>query len=226
MSCQAFSGLVGNIITDVCCLELEVNNAQVGYSANVLNTTCLGSQTQPIRNQSATYMFLLGNEELAHFLGYSYITYNKHWKQYTNIKKENSTIFKKLEMFIESQNFVNYQSYIPLYVGETDDFQQRYNQFQYTLNNNCNGNHVFGENFCSYLDDLSQANSLRQYSMKMCLVVFYTQTKAQAVYIESSILNQTDPIFNNNKPKFSQPQPFPQIANSIIQTIQNLQSCP
>jgi hypothetical protein len=230
MSCQSFGNLLqqyGNIITDVCCLELEVNNAQVGYSVQELKHFCLNNQNY-LLTYPAVYLFLVGNEELARFLGYSYITYNKYWRQCTNIKKENSTIFKKLEMFIESQNFVNYQSYIPLYVGETDDFQQRYNQFKNTLSNNCNGNHVFGKNFCSYLKDLCQINSLRQYSMKMCLVVFYTDSEDKAQCIESSILNHNDfcKIFNKNNSNCSINGFQQQIANDIIKTIQDLQSCP
>ncbi len=231
MDCQAFEDILAqyvsrNIIKNICCLKLEVKKAGGGYSVDILNTS---NNQNNLPKDPAVYLFLVSNEELARFLGYSYITYNKFWRKCPDSKEqeENSLIFKKLERFIENQNFEKYQYYIPLYVGETDDFQRRYNQFKNTLSNNCNGNHVFGKNFCSYLKDICQINSLRQYSMKMCLVVFYTDSEDKAQCIESSILNHNDfcKIFNKNNSNCPNDE-FEDIANKIIDAIKNLQSCP
>jgi hypothetical protein len=255
MSCQAFGNLLQqygnrNIITDVCCLEVEVvvkvECKDGSFSASLVPKNkkelenslfcCKNSKEELFIENPAVYLFLLGNEELARFLGYSYITYNKYWRKCPDSKEqeENFVIFKKLERFIENQNFEEYQYYIPLYVGSTGNFWERYNSFKNSLEKGKNS-HVFGGKLHYYLKDLCQINKLYQYSMKMCLVVFYTNSEDKAKCIEYSIFNHNDfcKIFNRNQPKCplkgNQQQLRQQLGNiddEIIDAIKKLKSCP
>ena len=203
MSCQSFGDLLnqyGSIIKNVCCLEVEVNNIRGCYFANVLNTTCLEHKDY-LPSEPATYLFLVYIQTFTCLFGnYSYSA--------------------QLPLYL-------YKNYFPLYVGSTGNFPKRYNEFILSLWSGMRFPHVFGGKLHEHLRKLSNFQS-----MKMCLLVFYTYKKDQAKCIEYFIFNHNDfcKIFNKKQPEcppqVNQQQPFGKIAQSIIQTIQALQSCP
>jgi hypothetical protein len=230
MNCQAFSSLVGNIITDVCCLELEVKveckDGEFCFCFVPKNEEelkngylCCKDSQSPIRKNPAVYLFLADNEEFAYFLGYSYIAYYKYWRQSINSERTETNLGinskrteKNLEVFNNLKNCTqnkNFTSYVPLYIGSTNDFSSRYENFSISILSGINGKHTFGEKLHNYLKDICRVNKLYQYSMKMCLVVFYTNEdeksngkgyeKDKAECIEHFILKHTNfcKIFND-----------------------------
>jgi len=220
MSCQAFGNLLqqhGNIITDVCCLELEVKNIRGCYFANVLDIICLNNQNNKncsLLPNPAVYLFLVDIQTFTNF--------------FSNYSSQCS--------------LSSYTNYFPLYVGSTTNFCLRYGSFVASLLSGMRYPHVFGGELHEHLRSLPNFQPNFQ-PIEMCLVVFYTNEvkksngkgyeKDKAKCIEHFILNHTNfcKTFNKNNSNCSlqgnqQRQQLQNIANSIIQTIQTLQSCP
>ena len=169
MSCEVFGDLLqqyGNIITNICCLEMEVKNIMGCYFANVLKTSCLKHQDY-LPPKPATYVFLV------------------HMQTF-------SCLFNNYSSQCSTQPHL-YKNYFPLYVGETSNFPSRYNSFMLSLWSGMRFPHVFGGKLHEHLRKLPNFPS-----MKMYLLVFYTNSKQEAKCIEHSILNHNDfcKIFN------------------------------
>jgi hypothetical protein len=213
MSCQAFGGLLkqyGNsVITDVNCLNVEVNNVVGNYFANILEATCLNltnsNKSQDLITKKlffskpATYIFLVDKQTFKNYFRNYYCQCLSRLSSYTN--------------------------YFPLYVGSTNDFSRRYKEFRCSLRCGEDVSHVFGGNLHQHLITLTNFSS-----MKMCLVVFYTDSKDKAKCIEHFILTDNNfcKTFNSNRKKTNcSINGFQQrIADDIIKTIQKLKSCP
>jgi predicted GIY-YIG superfamily endonuclease len=239
MSYKVFRGLLQqygnrntNIIKNVCCLEVEVNNAKVGYSAKVLQHFCLNNQNC-LLEKPAAYLFLVDKNKLIN--EFSKFLEKTREEDLKDLEKKLKKLLKNLKRNFENCNkfFDTYHFYFPLYVGSTDDFSRRYNDFEKSLMSGKTAPHVFGGNLHQFL---SKSKLINSQPMKMCLVVFYTNIPCEAKCIECFILANPNfcAIFNtinNSKktiPKNLSPisQTFQQIADKIIDAIQKLKSCP